>query len=314
MGIHGRATLFETATRLSVTDFFLPGDVRDERYRILRDDDFEIVREGRQFVEEIWRECAPYVDLDLHVRARESYLPRFWELYVAYTLLTRGLTLVPREGRRVRVKGPDLLLGDGITWVEAVLPTGGSGPDAIKEIEPGTAGWVPHDALKLRLLSAIRAKLGKYHRYLETNVLTPTDRYVVAVGGCAISSAKREQTIPRIVSSVLPFGAEQVHLDAMSLQVIGHSFMHQPSVRKESGAQVSTMLFQDPASSPISALLYAWSDEINRPVSPGSEYIIVHNPLAANPLPLGYFPFGTEYWFQGEKLHFQKRETVNSPI
>jgi len=259
----------------------------------------------------MWVKCAPFVDADLHLRARESYLPGFWELYVAYTIRSRGLALVPRENRRVRVKGPDLLLGDEVTWVEAVLPTGGAGPDAIKELEPGTSGWVPHDALKLRLLSAIREKLGKYERYRATHVLTPTDRYVVAVGGCAISSAKREQTIPRIVSSVLPFGAEQVHLDATTLQVIGHSFLHQPSVRKESGAQVSTTLFQDPSSAPISAVMYAWADEINRPDFPGSEFVIVHNPLAANPLPLGFFPFGTEYWFRDGKLNFNHQEPAN---
>jgi len=298
----------------SVTDFFLPGEVRDDRYRILRDDDFPIVKEGRRFVEEIWLTCAPYVDPDLHLRARECYLPRFWELYVAYTLRENGLSLVPRESRRVRIKGPDLLLDDEVTWVEAVLPTGGSGPDAIHELRPGESGWVPHDALKLRFLSAIREKLGKHEHYRRTNVLTPTDRYVVAVGGCAINSARREQSIPRIVSSVLPFGAEQVHLDVTMLQVIGQSYAHQPSVRKESGALVATTLFQEPASAPISALLYAWADEINRPSFPGSEFIIVHNPLAANPLPLGYFPFGSEYWFEHGKLHFERRGSADRAI
>jgi hypothetical protein len=31
--------------------FFQPGDVPDERYRILRDDDFPLVAEARQFIE-----------------------------------------------------------------------------------------------------------------------------------------------------------------------------------------------------------------------------------------------------------------------
>lgn len=286
-----------------MTDFFAAGDVRDERYQILRDDDLPIVVNGRHFVERLWRQCRPYLDSDLPIRARDCFQPGFWELYVAHTLLWHGVDLLPRDQRRVRKKGPDLLLSDGVTWVEAVLPTRGEGVDAIAEPEVGTANWVPHDALKLRLLAAIHEKLAKYMRYRETSVLSSTDRYVIAVGGSAIRLARLEQSIPRIVSSVLPFGAEQVRVDSTTLEVIDQSFAYQSSVEKLSGAKVQTTLFQDPMSAPISALLYAWADEINRPEIPGSSFVIVHNPLANNPVPLGYFPFGTEYWFEDGQLH-----------
>jgi hypothetical protein len=286
-----------------VSDFFSPGDVLDERYQILRDDQLPIVVNGRHFVDSLWAQCQPYLDSDLPLRAQDSFQPCFWELYLAHTLLFHGVDLMPRERRRTRKKGPDLLLNDGVTWVEAVLPTGGEGADAITEPRPGTASWVPHDALKLRLLTAIREKMTKYTRYRETNVLAPRDRYVIAVGGSAIQSARSEQSIPRIVSSVLPFGAEQLHIDTTTLEIVNQSFAYQPSVEKRSGAQVRTTLFQDPVSAPISALLYAWADEINRPDIPGTNFTIVHNPLAVNPVPLGYFPFGTEYWFQHGQLH-----------
>src|SRR4029079_7527630 len=169
-----------------------PGEARDERYRILRDDDLPIVLEGRRFVEQIWQNCAPYVDGDLPTRARDTFQPRFWELYVAHTLLSRGHGLISRDKRAVRVKGPDLLLSDATTWVEAVLPTAGTGHDKIVPPEPGTASWVPHDALKLRLLNAISEKLQKYDRYKATNILKPSDRYVIAVGGGALTATRLE--------------------------------------------------------------------------------------------------------------------------
>jgi hypothetical protein len=55
---------------------------------------------------------------------------------------------------------------------------------------------------------------------------------------------------------------------------------------------------------PISALLYAWADEVNRARVPGREFVVLHNPLATNPLPRGTFPFGREYWFEDGQLHW----------
>jgi hypothetical protein len=110
------------------------------------------------------------------------------------------------------------------------------------------------------------------------------------------------------VSSVLPFGAEQVRVNATTFEIVSQSFVHQPTIQKQSGARIPTTLFQEKRSAPISALLYAWADEINRPLISGSEFTIVHNPLAANPLPLGYVPFGTEYWLDSGRLHWAARE------
>jgi len=144
--------------------FFRPGSVPDDRYRTLRDDEFPLVVEARQFVERLWAQCAPYLDSDLPVAARHDFQQRFWELYLAHALLENGVALTQRNQRRVRRKGPDLLASDGVTWIEAVLASPGTGADAVQEPEPGKAGWVPTDAIKLRLLNAIDAKLCQYKK------------------------------------------------------------------------------------------------------------------------------------------------------
>lgn len=295
-----------------MSEFFQPGDAPDERYRILRDDSFPLVVEARGFVERLWLETGPYLDQELPREARYNFQQRFWEMYLTHTLLVNGVPLTRRDQREFRKKGPDLLSADGATWIEAVLASPGIGPDAVQDPEPGKASWVPHDAIKLRLLNALDEKQRKHDRYRESGIVQPDQRYVIAVGASAIRLAMLEQTIPRIVSSVLPFGPEQVHLDRESLEVVGESFAYQPTVAKLAGKPVPTTLFQDSHSAPISALLYAWADEINRPSHPGSEFMVVHNPMATNPLPRGFFPFGREYWYDEDKLHMRDHPITGS--
>ena len=55
-------------------------------------------------------------------------------------------------------------------------------------------------------------------RHCRAGIIQPGERYIIAVGAGAIRLASLEQTIPRIVSTVLPFGPEQVHIDRESGQ------------------------------------------------------------------------------------------------
>ncbi|HEX9870723.1 MAG TPA: hypothetical protein VGC99_19435, partial [Candidatus Tectomicrobia bacterium] len=74
------------------------------------------------------------------------------------------------------------------------------------------------------------------------------------------------------------------------------------SIEKKSGEIVSTNVFLDPEYASMSAVLYSSVDALNRPKVLGSDFILVHNPLARNPLPLGFFAFGVEYWKDNNEL------------
>lgn len=59
-----------------------------------------------------------------------------------------------------------------------------------------------------------------------------------------------------------------------------------------------TVFFEDETFSGISAIVYSAENILNSPRDSedmGEDLVIVHNPLAANPLPQGFFPFGSEY-------------------
>jgi hypothetical protein len=62
-------------------------------------------------------------------------------------------------------------------------------------------------------------------------------------------------------------------------------------------------VFLDESSADVSALLGSCSDELNRPDVPGADFVLIHNPMAATPLPRGWLPVGHEYWVEGEELH-----------
>ena len=79
------------------SEFFQPGEPNDSHYAILRDSDSPIVAEGRAFVEALWTSVCIYLDADLPEQAMTSYMPRFWEMYLAYVLLEHDITLIPRS-------------------------------------------------------------------------------------------------------------------------------------------------------------------------------------------------------------------------
>jgi hypothetical protein len=290
----------------------LPNAACHEDYVIVRDSTWAPSAEARARMEEWWHHAGAYLDADLPARAQREFPQRVWELYVTHVLLENGVALVPKKDRPHQRIGPDLLLakaGGGVrTWLEIVLALPGDGPDAVPDVtparpgEPVVASHVPDDQIKLRLRNALANKAERSTKYRTAGVIGLHDRYVVALGGAAIPYARHEATLPRIVRSVLPFGAEQFHLDSHSLEVTGRSFAYQECVTKRSGESVSTAYFLSAESTGISGVLYSVADALNCPEQPGADFVMVHNPTATAPLAPGAFPFGIEYVVVGDHL------------
>ena len=105
------------------TPFFLDGPCEDLAYRNTRDDPRGA--DDKAFVEKLWALCHHLVDRPCRTDARKHFLQRFWEMYLAVTLLERGFDLYP--GKK---KGPEFyaLLGNRRVWFEAIAPNPGTGP------------------------------------------------------------------------------------------------------------------------------------------------------------------------------------------
>jgi hypothetical protein len=71
---------------------------------------------------------------------------------------------------------------------------------------------------------------------------------------------------------------------------------------KKSGSAVPKDIFLSPDYAGVSAVLYGWADEHNNASIPGREFILVHNPQAASPVPRGVLPAGYEFWVENDHL------------
>jgi type I restriction enzyme S subunit len=106
---------------------------------------------------------------------------------------------------------------------------------------------------------------------------------------------------------VFPFGGFAVSLDTRTGKIVDQFHIHRNQIVKQSGNAVLTDVFLDDKYSGISAVLYSSVDVANYPRSFGADFILVHNPLAGITIRRGSFPFGAEYWKDGDELKWTKR-------
>lgn len=97
---------------------------------------------------------------------------------------------------------------------------------------------------------------------------------------------------------MLPFGDMVFILDEQYGKLVNSFPQYRDAVTTAKGSPVPTDIFMNKNYAGISAVLYSWmnADRI------GVAVHIVHNPLADNKLPHGIFPFGTEWWVEGNEL------------
>ncbi len=186
----------------------------DELYRVIRDENR--CAKFKSYMEKLWGIYHPYADSDFPKQLAHDFHARFWEMYLACTLIDNSFKIVPK---RTKAKGPDIKIDHASTtiWVEAVTLTSGDSnrPDSVPNLQMGVAQQVPDDKIILRYRSAIYDKFKKYCEYLKEGIIREKDCYIIALNGCKIRHGDREP--PRIVRSVLPFGWEVVTLNTSVL-------------------------------------------------------------------------------------------------
>jgi hypothetical protein len=196
-----------SAAARSTTPFFQRGDASDPIYRRTRDSNEDPHPSGRRRIEELWQECGLFVDPDAPQRAMTDLMPVFWELYLAYALKKSDISLVPRAVRAlVRGEGPDLAAARPNVSLEAVMPTSGSGPDALERPLLGTAFDVPNDQFVLRLRTSIEFKAARIRRYISDGIIKEGERAVIAISGARLEHRFADLPVPRIVRAALGVG------------------------------------------------------------------------------------------------------------
>lgn len=276
-------------------------DGTDKFFNALKNEVSPWCAEAKVFTQNLWEKTHRHLDSDLANELRTQFHQRFWEMYLVAALLDAGKEL--DEGRSA---GPDICIKSADLpkiWLEAIAPLSGSGADAVQEAQPKVVRSVPDEQIKLRLLHAFDEKYKKFKKYREKSLVSDDEPCVIAINAAQVPSASLDDDdVPRIVGSLLPFGNPVVTVSRHTLEVIDSSYAYKDGVFKASGTQIPTTSFLNHEYSGISAVIYSSVDVLNFPQELSRGLLLFHNPLARNPLPLGFLERGYEYWVEDEDL------------
>ncbi len=289
----------------------------DVSYMNLRKSEKDSAKRARDLTEKLWGVFHPYADMHFLTEIRNSFDERFWEMYLVCTLLDKGFSLsCPKPG-------PDVLieLDNKRVWIEAIAPSPGAeaSPDRVPGYDYGSfvAQKVPSEKIILRLRSAIEEKyINKYQQYYQKKIVAENDVFVIAINGCQLPHANADHYPPHIVRSVFPIGNEQLLIDKKSMKITDSGFEYRDNVKKNSGAVISTSVFFDDRYSKLSGIIYTRVDAGNPTPMMGQDFVFIHNPIATNPLPKGFFKFGEEYFavdMMGDEFSIEMKNWEEGP-
>ena len=260
-------------------NFFQPGAVRDPTYAHVRDE--EHLSYEKEFVESLWPIYRPLADPHFRSDARNHFLQRFWEMYLACTLLERGLPLV-RSGN----EGPEFYFefNRQRIWVEAIAPGAGSGPDHVLGIQRGEVHNVPEEQILLRFTAAICAKQEKLESARAKGIVGLNEQMILAINSRGIPGAPYRADMPYVVKALLPFGNLTVAIDPKTRGVTDSFHTYREEIRKANSSHVATTAFLNPRFKSIVAVVHSGVDVANHPTRLGEEFVVVHNPSSLSDL------------------------------
>jgi len=268
-------------------------DAPDPSYNNIRDGDHPMEVYAKDLAISLWKLYEPYADDHFLDQIKRDFDARFWEMDLTCCLLGFGFEVHSDK------HGPDIKITnlESPLWIEAIAPNSGKEglPDSVAELTLGIASSVPDEQIILRFTSAINEKHSKYLQYLADNIVKEGEPYVIAINGGQVRQSRQDFDPPRIVRAVFPIGNEYIQFDRKTMKPIGSGFHYKEAVTKANGTDIPIDIFLNPEFSGISAVIYSNSDCCNRPDAAGLDYVVVHNPMAKNPIKPGTFPIGTEY-------------------
>lgn len=218
---------------------------------------------------------------------------RVWEM-----VLYRHLATLTKEISSTAA-GPDFraVLEGAPVYIEAVTPAPTGLP--IEWLIPPTGRArvlsFPHEAMLLRWTAALKEKREQLERHKKGGYIQDGVPTVIAVNSCRLSWRPEEigiTQLPFAVEAVFPVGPLAVPVNTRTGE-FGQSYQSARfSIPSRRGSPVPTDSFLNPDYSGVSAVLGCATCHV-----PGGSLplVLVHNPLALNPLPLGVLGAKTEY-------------------
>lgn len=254
---------------------------------------------ARANCDELWRDFEPYAGEHFLAEFPYQFHQRWFEMYLAVTLLRAGLEIrCPNEGT------PDVWvrLRDGrAMWIEATAPTGGdeSNPDHVAHSPaakdgPPVAYRVPTERIIMRVCGALRTKATQLEGYRDSGVIAAGELALAAINVSLIPhgffDAERYG-----LAATYGVGPQYVVLDAHTGKKVDAGFQHAPELLRSSGSTVDAAPFLHQGFAHVAGALISQTDAANCPSPFGLDLMLLPNPHAAPPYPVGQLPVGREW-------------------
>jgi hypothetical protein len=255
----------------------------------------------RAFVEYLWTRYQPSGDGDAFFlrEAKRHFRQRFWEMYLFCSLEDRGLKVHKTTGR-----GPDFFLevAGKKYWVEAIAPEAGNGNDKVPFPVMGVADYVPRELILLRYTNTLDEKFKRWLEWVNKNIVSSDDGYIIAINGLGIPDATCGFEYPYIIQSLFPVGPFVVNVDRDSLAVSAPYLLYDDNIHKQNRRTVNTAPLIDQKYSAISAVIHSFAGFSSYASPLGYDFLLLRNPCAQHPLPIGSLSWCTQYSFQDGEL------------
>jgi hypothetical protein len=236
-----------------------------------------------------------------------------WEAMLYRYLLNLGFEPQTAGVTKSGQRGPDFgIMHQGLRiWIEAVTPSPRGIPiDYVARPKKGEVEFrpMPQEQRLLRWTSVLRDKREKLEYYRTRNIINATDCTVIAVNSCRL----QDYAINDLGSSRLPFAVEAVFPIgpiAFPINPDGKpdgepANVPRYTVQKPNNSLVPTDNFLNPSYANVSAIVGFWRKDM---LNEGILLTVVHNPLAAVPLPRGVLSAHREYVADEEGDHYGLR-------
>jgi hypothetical protein len=258
----------------------------DLSYISTRDPRHEGARRSRANCELLWRDFEGYAGPHFLEEFPFRFHQRWFEMYLAVTLLRAGLEIRCPDGGApdVRVQHRD----GRVLWIEATAPTGGveSNPDYVAHPparqpgDPPAAYTVPIDRVTMRVSGALHAKAVQLRGYRERSIIGPEDEALVAINVNLIPHGVYDAERYGL-GATYGLGPQYIVIDRATGKAVDGGFEYRPELLRSSGNAVDVAPFLGAGFEHVTGALVSGTNSANCPESLGLDFMLFPNPRAA---------------------------------
>ncbi len=254
----------------------------------------------RKIFDRLWERFEPYADANFLIEVKKQFHQRTWEMYLANVFLEHKFRISSDD------RGPDIKIEfSGKTiWVECVACTKGNGNDSVPHMQYGVVQDLPEREMLLRITNSIDEKFKKYRWYLDKKIVGTDDIFIIALNRADLEHF--DPGIPLALKALLGVGYLTFTIRPLSdkdnTRFRRPFWSEREYIEKKQGKGISVNFFKDQDHSGISAVIYSKNSILNHPEKIGDDCLLVHNPIATNPLDETIFSFFDQRKDMGDKI------------